>query len=204
MRETFLTRSRRQLASGQKWRSARWGRETLWGLKDPTTSSPWWLAAIPSCTRRIIVQLSSPMSKCLHQVTGTLHRQDISEDLRLKIKWQVKPLWTFMICVLQTKIQLLYNIIFITLSVGDGSSAAATQTSDATRHCYPNCHVRRNPACCYHPACYEKRSQICDWLNYAEGKLERALLTAGLYSSVNVVLLQGTPKIRQGFRMFWG
>ena len=173
MREAFLTRSRRQLASGQKWRSARWGRETLWGLKDPTTSSPWWLGARSSCTRRTTVQPSSPMSKSTLQVAGILPRQAPLEDSRLKLNRQVNQL-----VVMKTWRYANWKLMFlkgvhnlILFSVHDGSSSSATQPISSTRYCFPSCKVIKDPTCCYNPRCYQRKKTICDWFSYTEGKL---------------------------------
>ena len=47
----------------------------------------------------------------------------------------------------------------------------ATESSSSLRSCYPKCKVKKDPSCCYHQECYNKRPKLCDWINDLTGMI---------------------------------
>ena len=52
---------------------------------------------------------------------------------------------------------------------GKARRCKACQSSQKLRKCAPSCRVKRKPACCFHPVCYEKRPKYCNNTNYFSG-----------------------------------
>ena len=51
----------------------------------------------------------------------------------------------------------------------NAGTCKACQSSQKLRKCAPSCRVKRKPACCFHPVCYEKRPNYCSNTNYFSG-----------------------------------
>ena len=51
----------------------------------------------------------------------------------------------------------------------NAGTCKACQSSQKLRKCAPSCRVKRKPACCFHPVCYEKRPKYCSNTNYFSG-----------------------------------
>ena len=49
--------------------------------------------------------------------------------------------------------------------------SVATQPLSSLRSCFPNCKVKKDPSCCYHERCYNKRPKLCDWINDLTGMI---------------------------------
>ena len=52
----------------------------------------------------------------------------------------------------------------------DGNWAPVTRPPGDFSWCQPMCRVGQNPGCCFNPECYQKRQELCSWLDYFTGK----------------------------------
>ena len=51
----------------------------------------------------------------------------------------------------------------------DGEFLPATSSSMDLSSCAPGCRVQAKPLCCYHPICYDKRKESCEWFSFLSG-----------------------------------
>ena len=72
--------------------------------------------------------------------------------------------------------------------------SAATLPSSAFQWCSRRCNVWRHKGCCYHPACRQRRSRACRWMNY---------LTGVTISSTALYCCELTFTFRQDMSVSW-